>query len=237
MAKNTIVALSLINSADLIAKDDALERLQAGAVMQYQRLRSIRNEETLRGLMLGLMLHRIKHSLPYGDFGKWTATNMPRFGTRWVNYLMRLSLVFVEECKVTKPHLLAVPGDQTELQLDGLQGMQRTFMVKALKFVGDHSLSELLDKHGIKETAKVGGARASGKPKPVTLDAEQLYLQARDEIGLTLNQAETLLLKENRLQHLAGHPDEIAGVVAALAELHAKVSKAAKPLMKPSGKR
>jgi len=45
-------------------------------------------------------------------------------------------------------------------------------------------------------------------------------------------QAESLLLKENRLQHLSGHPEEIAGVVISLRELADKVEAAAKPFLK-----
>lgn len=231
---NNIVALAVVSSAELICKDEALTRLQQGAVQQYERLRSIRNEETIRGLLLGLTLHRIKASLPHGEFGKWHTANLPRFGNRWVNYLMRLSLVFIQEAKATKPMLLTVAGDQTELALDTMEGAQRAFMQKVFKFAGEHSLSELLDKHGIKETAKIGGARAkSGKgDKPAKVDPEQLYHQSRDDIGSALDRLETLLVKENALQHLAGHKEEINGVVHALEQLTAKVGKAAKPLLK-----
>ena len=48
--------------------------------------------------------------------------------------------------------------------------------------------------------------------------------------------AEELLLKENAMQHLAGYPHEIRGVVEALNELSTKVSKAAKPLLRDSSK-
>lgn len=232
---NNTVALALVSSTELVAKDDALSRLQAEAIHQFERLRCIRHEETLRGLMLGLMLHRIKASLPYGEFGKWQKANTSTISARWVNYLMRLALVFVEASKLTKPMLLALPGDQTELELDTLQGQQRSFVERAQKFIGALSLSELLDKHGIKETAKLGGARAkTGKgEKPANLDPEQLYHQSRDEIGGALDRLETLLLRENRLQHLLGHDEEIRGVVESLKSLAAKIGKAAKPLLKP----
>jgi len=62
-------------------------------------------------------------------------------------------------------------------------------------------------------------------------DEEQLYLVARDEIGGFLTQGETLLLKENRLQFLASHPEEVRGVVTSLRALADKVEAAAKPLL------
>jgi hypothetical protein len=233
---DTTIALSVVTAPELVCAADDLARLQIATVEQFRVIGRMRGEEALRSLIAGLMLHRIKASLPYGEFGKWTKRNLQQFGDRWVNYLMRLALIFVQASKITKPLMLAMPGDQTELALDSMQGQQRAFYERAMKFVGRHSISELLDKHGIKETGKLGGKRAAaGGGKPGPIDPDQLYLQARDEIGLTLSQAETLLLKENRLQHLAGHPEEIRGVVAALRELANKVEAAAKPILKTKG--
>ena len=145
----TTHALALISSADLKVSADNLALLQQSVTDQFRRLRALRGEEALRGLLLGLTLHRVKASLPHGEFGGW-AKQHATFGDRWVNYLMKLSLIFIDKAKATKPELLALPGDQTELSLDGMEGAQRTFMTKALKFVGEESLSDLLIKHGIK---------------------------------------------------------------------------------------
>ena len=230
---NSLTALALINSAEIKATGTDLDLLKQSALQQFARLRSIRQEETLRGLLLGLTLHRIKASLPHGEFGAFIKASPTGFGDRWVNYLMRLALVFVDKSRATKPELLALPGDQAELALDGMAGAQRAFTEKAMKFVGELSLAELLDKHGIKETKKLGGTREPGDPPapPAPLTAEQLYLQSRDEIGGALDRVESLLVKENLLQHLSGHPEEIQGVVDYLRATAAKVEAAAKPLL------
>lgn len=235
MSKNhqSLGALALINSAEIKATGTDLDLLKHSALQQFMRLRCVRQEETLRSLLLGLQLHRIKASLPYGEFGVFVAECSAGFSGRWVNYLMRLALVFVDKSRATKPELLALPGDQAELALDGMAGAQRAFTEKAMKFVGELSLAELLEKHGIKETKKLGGAREAGDRTPVAaLTAEQLYLQSRDEASGAIERAETLFLKENILQHLAGHPEEIHGVVHALRKLADKVEAAARPLLK-----
>ena len=229
---NSLTALALINSAEIKATGNDLDLLKQSALQQFLRLRTIRQEETLRGLLLGLTLHRIKASLPYGEFGVFIKGSSSGFGDRWVNYLMRLALVFVEKSRATKPELLALPGDQAELALDGMAGAQRAFTEKAIKFVGELSLAELLEKHGIKETKKLGGAREAGDRSPVAaLTAEQLYLKSRDEASGAIERAESLFLKENILQHLVGHPEEIHGIVHAWRKLADKVEAAAKPLL------
>lgn len=229
---NTIFALALVNSQAIRANKTELARLQSGISDQFRLMRRLREEEALRGLLVGMALHRIKASLPYGEFGKWIKANVFEFGGRYVNYMMRLALVFAEKSKVSAPELLALPGAQTDLALDNMEGVQRRFVAKAVKFVGDKSLFELFEEHGVKDTAKLGGARAKAMKKGKAPDAEALYLFARDEIGGIIQRAEELFLKENRLQHLVGHPEELRGAVESLRALADKVEAAAKPLLK-----
>lgn len=230
---DTTFALAIVNSTELKAGAADLARLQASVVQQFKSISRMRNEEALRSLFAGLALHRIKASLPYGEFGRWTKKNLPMLGDRWVSYLMRLALVFLDTSRATKPMLLALPSGKTQLTPAKLEGAQRAFVEKAIKFIGRLNISELLDKHGIKETKKLGGARTKGASGPAApLDAEALYLQARDEIGDVIARAETLFLTENRLQYLASHPDEVRGAVTALRDLADKVAAAAKPILK-----
>jgi hypothetical protein len=233
MAKpNTVSALALIGSSELKADAKQLALLQASAAEQFRRLRLLREEEALRGLLLGLTLHRVKASLPHGHFGKW-AKAQATFGERWVNYLMKLALVFIDKAKATKPELLACPGDQTELTLDTLEGEQRRFVQKATKFVGKHSLAELLDLHGIKETKKLGGKRDKGDDDtPAT--PEQLAQQTRDEIGTGIQSLEQLLITENRLQYVVADEDFLRGTVESLQTLHAKTAELVAKLTKPA---
>jgi hypothetical protein len=112
-------------------------------------------------------------------------------------------------------------------------------MAKLAKFVGEKSLNELLRDYGIKGAPQIGGKRDAGASSeddspPAALDPEELYQQARDEIGGLIERGELLLLTENRLQYLAGHPDEIKGVVSGLRTLADKVEAAARPFLKPA---
>jgi hypothetical protein len=202
---DTTIALAVVSDKELVCQDDALTKLQAATVEQFRIIGRMRGEEAIRSLLAGLMLHRIKASLPYGEFGKWTKQHLQQFGDRWVNYLMRLALVFVENCKITKPLMLAMPGDQTELQLDGMQGQQRAFYERAMKFVGRLSISELLDKHGIKQAKKLGGARSAGQQKgeAAPIDPEQLAAHARTEISEAIELLRQLLLTDNVCQYLS----------------------------------
>lgn len=200
----TTHALALISSADLKVSDDKLTLLQQSVTEQFRRLRALRGEEALRGLLLGLTLHRVKASLPYGEFTKWAKENAT-FGERWVNYLMKLALVFIDKSKATKPELLALPGDQAELALEGMEGAQRTFTTKAIKFVGNLSLSELLDLYEIKGGKKLGGAREAGaedEPKE-KVTPEQLAARAREDLAQLVTTARQLLLADNVCQHLS----------------------------------
>lgn len=232
MAKtNTLSALALVGSAELKADSQQLALLQASAAEQFRRLRLLRGEESTRGLLLGLQLTRIRHSMPHGDWGKWLKANAT-LSERWVNYLMRLSLVFIDKAKATKPELLACPGDQTELTLDTLEGEQRRFVQKVLKFVSDLSLSELMEKHGIKETKKLGGKRTKGDDNEAAATPEQLAQAARDEIGTGIQSLEQLLLTENRLQYLVADEAFLRGTVESLKMLAAKTAALARDLLK-----
>lgn len=227
MAKpNTTTALAVISSTELRASGEALDTLKASAAEQFRQLASMRNEEALRGLLLGLTLHRVKVSVPHGEFGKWSKTHAC-FGDRWVNYLMKLALVFIDKTKATKPELLACPGDQTELALDGLEGAQRQFVTKARKFVGALSLSELLDKHEIKTGKKLGGARTpaatddtadEGEKEAIT--PEQLAARAREDLAQLITTGRQLLLQDNVCQHLA--PADVQSFDASLRSLCAE---------------
>jgi hypothetical protein len=161
-----------------------------------------------------------------------TGANLPPINHRQVNYYMKLALVFLEKAKVTKPDLLALPGDQLTLDLaDTHEATQ--FLGKLHAFTGGRSLNELLIKYDIKSVGlkKELDAEKDAEEPPAALDAGQLYEQARDEIGGAILRLENLLLTENRLQFLVGHDTDLLGIVKSVEALAKKVSKAAKPLL------
>lgn len=227
-------AVVVLNDAALTVQKQQLVALQSSTVKTLSLIQHEEQANTLRRVLVGFALHRIKASLKHGEWMPWLKKGVKGKGYAQCNFYMRLATVAAEEMRVTRPELLALPGDQSELSLDTAEGEARRFMEKLTKFVGDKTFNELLDEHGIKETKKIGGAREKRvvEADPTDTDPEQLYLAARDEIGGALAHAESLLVTENRLQFLAGHPEEISGVVSGLRSLADKVEAAAKPLLK-----
>lgn len=229
---STANTLSLIRSDALRVRDAELARLQQSAIDNVNRIRLTDQENALRSLFVGVALLRIKESLAYGQFGPWVEANF-KCSRRMIGYYMSAAMVFIGEMKLASAELAINPGDKFELAVDSRDAAVKRFVSKARKFIGDSSFSELLAEHGIKETAALGGARTKGKGgKGAQPDAEQLYLFARDEIGEVIERAETLLIKENRLQYLVAHPEEVRGVIYALNTLAEKVESAAKDFLK-----
>ncbi|MFA5266035.1 MAG: hypothetical protein WC378_19610 [Opitutaceae bacterium] len=224
-------ALVVLSDRELTYNEQQLPKLQAAAIAQIQQIRTLEREGAARAILAGLTLHRVKASLKFGQFMPWLKGNVQGVAYSQCNYYMRLASVFVEKCRVSKPDLLALPGDQTSLAITS-ETEGRALLEKLSAFVGDRSLRDLLEKHGIKNSPKLGGARDAGEKDPqAPVDPEMLYLQSRDEIGSVIHRAETLLISENRLQHLAGHPEEIRGVAESLRSLADKIEKAAEALL------
>jgi hypothetical protein len=203
----------------------------ATALKQFARLRDSNKENALRGLFLGGLLWQIKEEAGHGNFLRLATERLADIPKTTRNELMRLWLVFRDQAQLDAAKL-TIPDPQRALAKSG--AAQEAVVKAALAFVGELSLHALMVEHDVREQPKLGGRRQGGaggagtKPQ----DAEQLYLFSRDEIGAVITHAEKLLLKENKLQHLAGHPEEIAGVVKGLRDLADQVEAAAKPLLK-----
>jgi hypothetical protein len=214
-----------------------ISTLQETALAQLVLIRTMERDAALRAILVGFALHRIKAALKHGEFLPWIKKHVAQ-SHKQCSFYMRLAVVFAEDARLTQPELLAVPADRTELALDTTDKVARRFLGKAMKFVGEKSLNELLNEHGIRDAGALGGARDKNArgAKSDAPDAEQLYLFARDEIGGVIQRAEEVFLKENKLQHLLQHPEEVRGVVASLRSLADKVEEAAKPLLGKSSK-
>jgi hypothetical protein len=213
---STVSALAVVSSHEIRAGKEELALLQGSIVSQMRVLSRLREEEALRGLLVGLSLWRIKASMAHGTFGPWLKANSVAFGERYLRYMMKLACAFVAKARVTPPDILALPGAQTELALDGLEAPQRRFVEKAVKFVGKHSLHELFLAHGIKEAKKLGGLREKGEaPAAPVLDAGQLSAHAKAELSAAVEALRQLLLTDNVCQHLEA--DEVRALDQSLA--------------------
>ncbi|MDP2226803.1 MAG: hypothetical protein Q8J78_04945, partial [Moraxellaceae bacterium] len=118
-------ALALLQDKE-IGSAIPLTKLQLVAVQQFRRIARDTREAPLRAILLGLTLHRVKASMPWGTFEAWkkanvTACNIWSESTTKKNcsFFMRLAIAAISRTGATKPQLLALPGDQSELALPG----------------------------------------------------------------------------------------------------------------------
>jgi hypothetical protein len=154
----SVTALALTEAPEWrITGAEALEGLKRAAADQLAAIAQMENKAALGGTLAGLTLLRVKASMERGRFDGWLAENeksttggriKPSRSTAY-NY-MKLATVFLEKARVTKPDLLALPGDQLTLGAISAEGDTRELFLKLQKFTGDCSLNELLIKHDIK---------------------------------------------------------------------------------------
>ncbi|MBX3736716.1 MAG: DUF3102 domain-containing protein [Candidatus Didemnitutus sp.] len=156
---NPSSALALVQDRQISPRGE-ISKLQAIAVQQLAVIRQLHTSAAIRALLVGLTLHRIKAASTHGEWMPWLKKNFDG-GKNTANRYMRLALVFVERTKVQRPDLLALPGDQIELALEKPGSAEKKLMDKAVKFVGEKTLQELLEEHGIRDDAKHGKRTSS----------------------------------------------------------------------------
>lgn len=232
-AEETSSTLVVVNGA-LLTNKQRLARFQKNTAKQLALIERTETDNVKRRLFVGLALHVIKESLAHGEWLPWLKKNAAKEASlRQCHYMMAAAAVWVEQSRVARPDVAALPAGNFSLKVK--DGAMRKLNQSAAAFVGELTWGELLDQHGLRDAKKLGGTRPKGgKDNADIPDEEQLYLFARDEIGGFITQGETLLLKENRLQFLAKHPEEVRGVVTSLRALADRVEQAAKPLLEKS---
>lgn len=215
-------ALALVAQPEWLIGKDALKKLQVAAVAEMQTIHRLQCEAAGRAVLVGLALHRIKASLKHGQWGGWINRDFKAVGHRQVNYYMRLALVFLERERVQKPDLLALPGDQLALDVEGDKG-GAAFVNKLQKFVGDLSLTELLIKHGIKGVGLKTELTTGEDDEGDELTPEQQAQQERDAAWLAVwNPAQAIratLTDPNKLQ-LISDPAKVEQLKAEIVELN-----------------
>lgn len=215
-----------------------LTKLKAATIDLLEEVARTEKLNIERRLGVGIALRLVKASSARGEFLPWLKANVKEAGYTQCTYMMRLAEAFVEETGLGAPTLKAIAAGKVSLKLKP-KGKPTVIQSAAADFIGGLTWGELLAKHEIKGGTPADEPDADdGKPakKKTTkaASADELYEQSRDELGGLLDRAETLFLKENRLQHLVGHPEEINGVVSGLRALADKVEEAARPLIKPA---
>ncbi|MBP8257096.1 MAG: hypothetical protein KAX37_07195 [Opitutaceae bacterium] len=144
------------NSKVVDASDEKI--LERAAISQMEMIPQLESEAAIRAIFAGLALQKLRRKAAHGTWEKklkqmLTSVNIwtPKTAKTNASYYMRLASHFVEKTRVSVPEMLALPGDQTELALDGDSTAQARRMVEKLKkYVGDFSLNELLVRANIK---------------------------------------------------------------------------------------
>lgn len=171
-------ALSLLADPQLSTTGGQLAALQTATISQLALIRRLESESALRAVLVGLALHRIKASLPYGQFGPWLAQNVEAKRSQANNY-MRLSTAFIAQARATKVELLAMPGD---LALSSEEPGARKLLAKALSFVGECSLNELLVKYGIKGVTREGDEPANDGSPATEADGQLFFAEIAEHV-------------------------------------------------------
>ncbi len=209
-----------------------LSKLQAVALQQIAMIKTMERDAALRAILAGLTLDRVKAALNHGEFMPWIKANLDGAGYRQANYYMRLAAAFVTCMNVSRPEILALPGDQKALALEPADATARRFMEKAANFVGDRSLNELLDHLHIKDRKPLGGARDAAKDTRTEVEKlAELQETVRAELASWITTGRQLLITENVCQHLSC-PAEIAAIHDQLLDLKTEFTKAIQPLLK-----
>ncbi|AHF94203.1 hypothetical protein OPIT5_08245 [Opitutaceae bacterium TAV5] len=232
-------ALALVADPALAVKGDDLDKLKSDTAQMVASVAQMQTKAAMAAVLSGIALHRVKASLKHGEFGKWikqirTSGANLKTADRQCNYYMRLATAFLEKAKAQKPALLALPGDQTALEL-GDNHPARDLFTKLERFVGGSSLNELLDKHGIKSAPKLGGKRTKGEDtddgeEPEKISPEELAAAAKEELGEWFERGRQLLITENLCARLA--PADIRSVAGSFDALRAEWRDAYKKTLK-----
>lgn len=229
MSKNTHALTVLATPEFVVAKND-LEKLQAAACAQVAAVSVMETDAAKAGILAGITLHRVKASMPHGEFGafltgtlakskKWT----PATATKNASFYMRLALVFLDKSKLGKADLLALPGDKSQLTLEGKD--LKKFGDKLKGFVGESSLTELLIKYGIKGVGLKTAleAEAAGEDDGNKLTPAQIATAAREatwqEVWNSTQMLRASLTEPERLQHLTD-PAQIEQLKAEIVEIN-----------------
>jgi hypothetical protein len=185
------------------------------------------------GTLAGLTLLRVKASMERGRFDGWlaekekcTTSALIKPSRRTAYNYMKLAAVFLEKAKVTKPDLLALPGDQLALGEISAEGDTRELFLKLQKFTGNCSLNELLIKHDIKavglktklDAQRKKEAEEAGEEEPAR-SAQSLCNEIMEHLALARKGAleHAVWMAMSRAQHedikaaFATAADEVGG--------------------------
>ena len=232
MSKTPSKALIILNESVKSAPVQ-LSDLEAQVKAELQILVKMEAASAMRALRFGIVMHHIKAKLKHGEFQPWIAKTFAGRGYRQCNYYMRLAIAFVDTMRLNEQEVFALPGAQLELTLDVQDSTTRAVIEKAAKFIGEHSLTELLIKYDIKsvglkkelDDAKNAESDESALPleEQIRRRRELVYGETTEHLSFvrkTLTSPEQLQLLE---------PSQLDTIEQELVELRAEIAKVRKP--------
>jgi hypothetical protein len=231
MSKAQQYALTVLAAPELKYDQAGVAKLTAAIGVEFQAIRQLQREDAARFTILGSMLLRLKHSLPARGGFQAVAQKIICDATGWTpatalknaSLAMRLAMTFIEKAKVSKPDLLALPGDQLTLDVGDNHPAQR-FLSKLSTFVGELTRTELLIKHGLTGVGlKTELTDGNGDESGDELTDEQRAQFAREQAWLetwtATQQLRASLTEPDKLQ-LISDPKHFEQLKAEVVELN-----------------
>lgn len=125
-------------------------------------------------IRVGMVLNRVKLSLPHGQLWKWVEGNVGNYVERHLRRFMTLAEKFIAEHNLKPAQLSAIS------EADAQKASPATQLV--MDFIGGRSQAELFAEYGIavKDKKPMGGARVA-MVKKLSGDELKQFIIARDE--------------------------------------------------------
>lgn len=221
-----------ISHSDQGNSPTVLDTLIDKAIQQHLLIKQGERDGALRAIFLGLLFWQIKNECPHGKFMKLASDRMPEIPTRTRSDYMSLARVFVEKSRVALPERFDIPDAQ--LALGGLDEAKAEIVEKAMGFIGELSIHELMIKHDIRAVGlkkKLGeGDGDEGDDTDANLPPDEVLRRKREEIfGQTAEHLTHLRKTITDTEQLAIlQPDQIDVIKREVNELKAALDQISK---------
>lgn len=121
------------------------------------------------GLRVGVCLEIAKQLIKHGEFQGWYKAAFYAWEERQLRYYHSLGKEFLKQHKDLLPHATSNRKLLTAEDVDPEVIIPRNLETPAKEFIGDHTLADLLDEHGIKKKTPArrgnGGDHGGGKAR------------------------------------------------------------------------
>lgn len=195
----------------------ALKKFQIATLAAIEEIAITDRRNVALRVKVGMALCLVKENVAHGEFTPWLKDNVKAMGYTECTYMMRLARELASSVEFSADDVRALANGKNSLQLAPKKNVAAKIDAAVKDFVGELSWGELLEKYKIVDAKKIGGARETTSPAPVTVDAEQLLTQTKTELAAWLETGRQLLVKENVCARL--HADDVRQFAGSLKAL------------------